>query len=545
MRVSVVLPDCQYLSKPTEASRHGAFFASAAFFKWVANDPSFEKLEVFLPPAAMSDESALKEAAETTLLPASRGRGRLSFYPVHHLPEVWRDGVPRILRSLDPQFMARDRYLRDSFAEGPVALSADTHVMASYLPWVLQAILNAPPVAYDSVQCISHSLRDAFRLGLNELGHTEPPFRLDVIPRPVDCNRFRPPSPSEKSDIRRAARIPDDANVVIYHSRVGPHSKADLYPLVQAFSQCSGSNDWIVVSGAPTSDTAYSTLEGWLNDAGLGARAVLQGSCAHEEVPRRLWAADFFVLPCDNPSEGLGVAPIEAMAAGLPVVVSDWDGMREAVRDGENGYLVPTYWVPGSARIAAFSPFTPHLSECLLLSQCVVVDQDALADRMRALLQDRNLRARMGAAARVSALALRNAAVGKSIVDTFAEQLRDAAAEPPEVRAERRRQASNIALPTNYQAILPGQATRALGPKDLLELTQTGRDLLAGKKNIPSYYEVGMFLGPQLTMQILELFSHGPRAFGDVAGSEPQNSFEDGNFAVAALLKRGAIRLCP
>ena len=41
-------------------------------------------------------------------------------------------------------------------------------------------------------------------------------------------------------------------------------------------------------------------------------------------------------------------APIEAMAAGLPVVVSDWDGYRFTVRDGIEGFLVPTLGGPPS-----------------------------------------------------------------------------------------------------------------------------------------------------------------------------------------------------
>ena len=59
------------------------------------------------------------------------------------------------------------------------------------------------------------------------------------------------------------------------------------------------------------------------------------------------WAcADLFCSLSDNIQETFGITPIEAMAAGLPVVVTDWDGYRDTVRDGVDGFRVPTYMPP-------------------------------------------------------------------------------------------------------------------------------------------------------------------------------------------------------
>jgi hypothetical protein len=48
-----------------------------------------------------------------------------------------------------------------------------------------------------------------------------------------------------------------------------------------------------------------------------------------------------FLFPIDNVQETFGLAPIEAMAAGLPVIVSDWDGMKDTVTP-DVGIRIPT-----------------------------------------------------------------------------------------------------------------------------------------------------------------------------------------------------------
>lgn len=540
MRLSVYLPDCGYLLPPGEASLHGAFLATTKFLQWVANEPAFESLEVFLPPAAMCDRETIKRAAEHTLLPENRGRGRLSFYLIHSLPEVWADGRPRILRSLDPHYMARDRYLRDAFAAGPTALSVDTHTMASQEALsALGSVLGVEPVPYDSIQCVSPSLRESLLRTFELLGSSRPPFRLDVVGRPVDCARFHPPTMEQKLAAREKFRIPPEAVAAIFHSRVGPYSKADLYPLVQAFAAASGPDDWLIVSGTPTSGNAYEKLSGWLDSAGVGHRARLLGSCPHPEVPSRLWAADFFVLPCDNSTEGIGIAPVEAMAAGLPALASDWDGMRAAVVDGVNGYLIPTYWIPGAQRMGDLSPFTPHLSESLLVSQCIVVDQDEMAQRMRELYRDGELRARLGRAGRESALAFDAPQIQQSLLGVFSAQLQDAAREPREARELRKRAASRLGMPLNYDCVLAGQGTRALRTDDAIELTSVGEELLRGTGTLPVYEEVGLLASSAAIGQVLERIRKGVRTFGAITGENAEESA----FVVGLLLKRGALRL--
>lgn len=75
-----------------------------------------------------------------------------------------------------------------------------------------------------------------------------------------------------------------------------------------------------------------------IEDAGAGDAFRLLGW--RDDVADLYCAADIFVFASHR--EGLPIAPIEAMASGLPVVLSDIPGCREEVGDGESGLLFST-----------------------------------------------------------------------------------------------------------------------------------------------------------------------------------------------------------
>jgi colanic acid/amylovoran biosynthesis glycosyltransferase len=105
-----------------------------------------------------------------------------------------------------------------------------------------------------------------------------------------------------------------------------------------------------------------------IHDLKLNEAVVLRGQLSPEQVRQQLQESDVFVL--SSLSEGVSNAVLEAMACGLPVITTAVGGMREAVTDGIEGYLVP-----------------PR-------------DAVAIADALIRLRQDPVTRERMGAAAR-------------------------------------------------------------------------------------------------------------------------------------------------
>jgi hypothetical protein len=103
----------------------------------------------------------------------------------------------------------------------------------------------------------------------------------------------------------------------------------------------------------------------------------------------------------DNIQETFGLTPIEAMAAGLPVVVTDWDGYKDTVRNGIDGFAIPTMAAPPGAghRLAVrhaleVDSYDSYIAQA---STAVVADIDATAAAFERLASDPDLRRRMGA----------------------------------------------------------------------------------------------------------------------------------------------------
>jgi colanic acid/amylovoran biosynthesis glycosyltransferase len=88
-------------------------------------------------------------------------------------------------------------------------------------------------------------------------------------------------------------------------------------------------------------------LEYAINDLGLARQAKLLGQLPPASVLARLQQADVFLST--SLSEGISNAALEAMSCGVPVVTSDCGGMREAVNDGVEGFVVPVRNVQATA----------------------------------------------------------------------------------------------------------------------------------------------------------------------------------------------------
>ncbi len=150
--------------------------------------------------------------------------------------------------------------------------------------------------------------------------------------------------------------MPDEV-AVLFAGRLTFHAKAHPLPMLLGLERAraaSGQAVALVVFGQFPNDAIAAAFR---EEAALFApsvRLVVLDGADPANGPRAWAAADVFTSLSDNIQETFGLTPVEAMAAGLPCVVSDWDGYKDTVRDGVDGFRVPTTRLRRAA--AATSP---------------------------------------------------------------------------------------------------------------------------------------------------------------------------------------------
>ncbi len=160
--------------------------------------------------------------------------------------------------------------------------------------------------------------------------------RIRVCPRGVDAAHFRPDrkSDTKRNELIKKAGLPSDAIVLLYAGRISPEKNIELLPAMMRELALDGDNDYrLVVAGdGPQAE--------WLRHEGekIGpGRITLLGHLDKETLADYYANADVFVHP--NPKEPFGIAPLEAMASGVPTVAPRSGGILSYATD-ENAWLV-------------------------------------------------------------------------------------------------------------------------------------------------------------------------------------------------------------
>jgi len=301
------------------------------------------------------------------------------------------------------------------------SLTGVTHTTASAgaMDMIAEFAL-APLQDWDAVICTAKTVRTMVEALMEEqaaylkdrLGAQRIPRpQLPVIPLGVDCARFASDAAMRAAQ-RDALGIAEDDIAFLFVGRLSFHAKAHPYPMYLALeraAQRTGKRLHLIQAGWFANDF----IENAFRD---GARDFCPSVTAHfldarkPELRFAIWrAADIFTSLSDNIQETFGLTPIEAMAAGLPSVVSDWDGYRDTVQHGEHGFRVPTFAPPpgqgadlADAHAIGIDTYDRY---CGYASQFIAIDIDATVEAYTALIGNPNLRARMGEAARKAAQA--------------------------------------------------------------------------------------------------------------------------------------------
>ena len=159
------------------------------------------------------------------------------------------------------------------------------------------------------------------------------PARTIIIPNGVDTEKFKS-APVEKLRSRKLLGIEEDECYILSIGRMT--AEKGHYILVDAFRKLFQSTKLNVKLGIVGEGPSRNEIENENGDLIKSGKLVLYGQ--DMEIRKYLWAADIFVLP--SLYEGFGIAILEAMAVGLPVIASDVGGIPDLVENNVNGYLV-------------------------------------------------------------------------------------------------------------------------------------------------------------------------------------------------------------
>jgi D-inositol-3-phosphate glycosyltransferase len=439
-------------------------------------------------------------------------RERITMPHLLSLPEVMAEGAIDVLHlGAFSGTMSDLAWLRDRHARRPLPITAQIHSLSypRFLNDYLKAQLH-PPGPSDAIICSSVAGRAAVAgcittagAALGRLGAQLPEraCELPIIPLGVDVDRMRG---GDRRRTRQRLGLRADATVVLGIGRFTEYDKMDVFPLLQAFRAVVdrvrdvAARPYLVLAGARQGTKTPEMIQLWSKVLGIADRVILDIDFPEAEKPHLLAAADLFVSPSDNLQETFGLSVVEAMAAGLPVVVSDFDGYRDTVSE-DAGVRVPTRFAAPLDRVTEVSSLLYERPLHLLLGQAVEIDLPALENALHALVIDPGLRARMAANAAARARARYD---WKVVIEAY-ETLWRRLAEVP-MATESRAQGARPPLAMDFDGLFASFPTGRVDPARVVVRTPLARSLASGRNQYLIYPELRHVFGDGDVLALLD-----------------------------------------
>jgi glycosyltransferase involved in cell wall biosynthesis len=454
-----------------------------------------------------------------------------------------------------------DHIWRRLQVNGPgYATSSIVHTMSGErIAGVLGDFLLSPTQTGDAIICPSNAIKNAV-LRLWEIqneyyqarfnGKLTCPVELQVIPLGIHTERFqRITTPAMRAAQRQALGITDDEVVILYVGRLSYATKAHPLPLLQAAEN----------AAKRTSKKVRLVLFGFFKPESMEAdfKSMAADYCKTVQVdfvmnndprfPDGLWAAgDIFTSLVDNIQESFGFTPIEAMASGLPAVISDFDGYRDGVRHGMDGFLVPTCSVgDGMGHDVAAHYFNQRNYGDYLIrnNQAVAVDAETASAAYSVLIEDKAKRMAMGLNGRKRAMDNYDwRVIIKAYEDLWEEQAK-------------KRKAANLksAAPAHWKAVHPSYPdpssmftdfpSALLKDTDAFEVIASNDEIERTSKHRANTFGIDMLLGSDEISAVLKQINAQPQI--NAASIQKNLGVKDASRfhrTLAWLMKMGLIR---
>lgn len=378
-------------------------------------------------------------------------------------------------------------------------------------------LLTAPVEEWDAVICTSRAVRDSVQLLLEaqgdylreRLGATRLTLpQMPLIPLGVHADDYSTVG-DESAGARATLEIGPDRVVVLFVGRLSFHAKAHPLPMYLGLEAAARETPITLVQAGWFANQA-------IEDAFRADAARLCPSVEYRIVDgrdpaalRQAWAAaDIFTSLSDNIQETFGLTPLEAMAAGIPVVVSDWDGYRDTVRDGIDGFRVPTLTPAAGDGEDLADRFDFGLDTydhyCGYVGQFAAVDVAGAGRAYGDLARNPDLRRRMGEAGRARAKAHFDwSEIFRRYQDLWSDL------------GERRRSAPRLAAPLSRRRrpdredpfkVFAGYPTLVLGPDTEFRRSDLPREAVLARRELATVsFAAHMLPAPVVLTSLLDL----------------------------------------
>ena len=308
-------------------------------------------------------------------------------YTVFHQSDhiTWFNALCRLRNS------ARSQVSITSFIH---SVSYQRH-MATYLE-MLHCGVTQNDAIIGSSQCGRQVVQNSLKSLAARMNLPAPDLRFEVIPLGIDQGIHR----EDKTEARQRLGLDPQETVALCFGRFSDFDKMDLFPLLQAIAQVirKDASRRLVLAGALHEPPYLEMTRAWTRALGLSDHVTFVTDPTDQSKADLYSAADFFVSLADNVQETFGLTLAEAMQAGLPLLVSDFDGYRELCDDSV-GIRIPTCWSP-SGILHDAQPIMDDRTLHRLVAQQTAVDIPRLTQALHTLFSDADKRERMGRAAR-------------------------------------------------------------------------------------------------------------------------------------------------
>jgi len=381
----------------------GRKIANSSFLKALLKTDPFDEYHFFLPD--LKTINHLKDFIRQSL-PTLTGKVRI--YPRLKLLRALQKYNYFCFHLSDcinyPAGLSR---LRNRFSSTIFPITSMIHSL-SYQHYSLYFFRHLWPgcTARDALVCSSSSGKEVIQKYYN---HLRTSYNLSIdfkepslftIPLGLFTDEFLPLDPENKKLIRHELGLSEEKVSLVFLGRISHYSKMDFLPLLRAIQE-------VFTAGVKKEEITL-ILAGWVNEEedfleplknlsqniGLTLKIFPRPD---ETLKKKILAqGDIFISLADNYQETFGLTILEAQAMGLPVIVSDFDGYKELVQDQKSGFLVPTYGPSSQDWLCDLAPLIFDNQSHLLMAQNVVVDMPALVKNLLTLIQNKELRIKMG-----------------------------------------------------------------------------------------------------------------------------------------------------